>query len=122
MLKTYVDVEGSGQDITTINCACSTDPGAVISATTITAEIRHLTINNTGGGMFAFGVSTDSVVDGSFSMLHVTATATGSTGNYGVYNNSSSPSMNNVTATATGGTDGAFSSGVANYSSRRRRR
>ncbi len=38
-------------------------------------------------------------------MLHVTATATGSTGNYGVYNSSSSPSMNNVTATATGGSN-----------------
>ena len=45
-------------------------------------------------------------------MLHVTATATGSTGNYGVYNTSSSPSMNNVTATATGGTTG---SGVYNF-------
>jgi hypothetical protein len=114
VLKDYVDVEGSGQDITTINCACSTDIPAVISATTITAEIRHLTINNTGSGFLAFGVYTDSVADGSFSMLHVTATATGSTGNYGVYNSSSSPSMNNVTATATGGTTGF---GVYNFDS-----
>ena len=114
MLKNYVDVEGSGQNTTTINCACSTDIPAVISATTITAEIRHLTINNTGGGFLAFGVYTDGVADGSFSMLHVTATATGSTGNYGVYNTSSSPSMNNVTATATGGTTGF---GVYNFDS-----
>ena len=113
-MKNYVDVEGSGQNTTTINCACSTDIPAVISATTITAEIRHLTINNTGGGFLALGVYTDSVADGSFSMLHVTATATGSTGNYGVYNTSSSPSMNNVTATTTGGTTGF---GVYNFDS-----
>jgi len=114
VLKTYVDVEGSGQNTTTINCACITGNAAVISATTITAEIRHLTINNTGGGFLAFGVYTNGVADGSFSMLHVTATATGSTGNYGVNNTSSSPSMNNVTATATGGTTGA---GVYNFGS-----
>ena len=76
---------------------------AVISAGAITAEIRHLTINNTGGNNdYGFGVYTNSVVDGSFSMLHVTATATDSTFNYGVLNELSSPTMNNVTATATG--------------------
>ncbi len=52
-MKNYVDVEGSGQGITTIECACSSNgfgaSAAVISATAITAEIRHLTINNTGG-------------------------------------------------------------------------
>ena len=107
VLKTYVDVEGSGQNTTTINCACSSNnfdaSSAVISAGAITAEIRHLTINNTGGGSQSGGVYTEGVADGSFSMLHVTATATGSTFSYGVANhNSSSPSMNNVTATATG--------------------
>jgi hypothetical protein len=120
-LKGYVDVEGSGQDITTINCACSANRldasasansfdalAAVMSATAIAAEIRHLTINNTGGGnQYSTGVWTENVADGAFSMLHVTATATGGTlENVGVYNFSkSSPSMNNVTATATGGTN-----------------
>ncbi len=55
VLKNYVDVEGSGQNTTTINCACSSNDfdasSAVISAGAITAEIRHLTINNTGGGV-----------------------------------------------------------------------
>ena len=36
-------------------------------------------------------------------MNNVTATATGTNFSYGVFNNSSSPTMNNVTATATGG-------------------
>jgi hypothetical protein len=77
---------------------------AAVSARAITAEIRHLTINNTSS--FNSGVYTTGVTNGSFSMLHVTATATGGTNeNYGVSNLSSSPSMTNVTATATGGTN-----------------
>jgi hypothetical protein len=87
---------------------------AAVSAGAITAEIRHLTINNTGTSSFNSGVYTTGVTDESFSMLHVTATATGSSYNYGVYNSRSSPSMNNVTATATGGTS---SYGVYNGSS-----
>jgi hypothetical protein len=118
VLKTYVDVEGSGQDITTINCACGnaffTELSATVSAGNIVAEIRHLTINNTGGGNdYSTGVWTEDVADGSFSMLHVTATASGSGSSYyGVHNDSSSPSMDNVTATATGGT---YNYGVSNY-------
>ena len=120
VLKDYVDVEGSGQDITTINCACSnasnTELSATVSAGNIVAEIRHLTINNTGGGNdYSTGVWTEDVADGSFSMLHVTATASGSGSSYyGVSNFSSSPSMDNVTATATGGT---YNYGVFNYDS-----
>ena len=118
-MKNYVDVEGSGQNTTTINCACSSNiedaSAAVISATAITAEIRQLTINNTGGSNdYSFGVYTNNVANESFSMLHVTATATDSTDSYGVYNASSSPTMNNVTATATGGTNNY---GVINQSS-----
>jgi hypothetical protein len=120
VLKDYVDVEGSGQDITTIECACANASNTALSATVstgnIAAEIRHLTINNTGGGNISFGVYTNSVTDGSFSMLHVTATATGGTeSNYGVFNHaSSSPSMTNVTATATAGN---YSYGMMNLSS-----
>jgi hypothetical protein len=120
VLKGYVDVEGSGQDITTINCACSANSldasAAVMSAGAITAEIRHLTINNTGNGndSFSFGLYTNGVTNGSFSMLHVTATVTTNRVNMALYNVSSSPSMNNVTATATGGVG---SIGVYNVSS-----
>ena len=119
-LKSFVDVEGSGQGTTTIECACSSDDwdasAAVMSATAITAEIRHLTINNTGGGNdVSFGLYTNSVTNGSFSMDNVTATATGGSHfNYGVHNVSSSFSMNNVTATGTGGSN---SGGVYNQSS-----
>ena len=46
---------------------------------------------------------------------NVTATATGGSSSYGVYNTSSSPTMNNVTATATGGPASDY--GVYNSSS-----
>ena len=65
---------------------------------------------------FGFGVYTNGVADGSFSMLHVTATATGGTGNYGVRNDSSSPSMTNVTATADSN-NWTHSYGVYNFDS-----
>jgi hypothetical protein len=119
-LKSFVDVEGSGQDITTITCACGNiaadTTSATVSAGNIAAEIRHLTINNTGTGSHSFGVYTTNVSNGSFSMLHITATATDASRTSGVYNDSSSPTMNNVTATATG-TGGSFSAGVHNDSS-----
>jgi len=54
-MKNYVDVEGSGQDITTITCAlCSgTDSddsvvGSTISIGEVNTEIRQITIENTG--------------------------------------------------------------------------
>jgi hypothetical protein len=114
-LKSFVDVEGSGQGITTITCACG-GAGMTVSAGNITAEIRHLTINNTGPDTIILAVYTAGVTDGSFSMNNVTVTATGGTDeNYGVFNqSSSSPVMNNVTVTATGGTR---SYGVYNQSS-----
>jgi hypothetical protein len=119
-LKTYVAVEGSGQGVTTITCECAgatyDASSATVSAGNIVAEIRHLTINNTGGDTHSIGVYTNGVVDGSVSMTNVTATATGGTNNRGVYNSSSSPSMMNVTATATGGT-GTGNNGVHNVSS-----
>ena len=118
-LKTYVDVEGSGQGVTTITCECGSGffdaSAAAVSAGNIVAEIRHLTINNTGGDTYSTGVWTEDVVDGSVSMTNVTATATSTgTDNYGVFNYNSSPSMTNVTATASGGT---YNYGVYNNSS-----
>ena len=121
-LKAYVDVEGSGEGVTTITCACATAGDGAPDASTATvlagdivAEIRHLTIENTGGDNYSTGIWTENVVDGSVSMLHVTATATGDGAGYGVRNDSSSPSMTNVTATGTSTSDSGF--GVYNASS-----
>ena len=101
-LKSYVDVEGSGEGVTTITCACASSfPRATVSAGNIVAEIRQLTIENTGGDDYGPGIWTEDVVDGSMSMTDVVATGNGNTRGYGVYNSSSSPSMTNVTATGT---------------------
>jgi hypothetical protein len=118
-LKDFVDVEGSGQGVTTLDCACgsvSAFTGAVVKADGVTAEIRHLTINNSGGserpaslGVYTYGSGPE------FSMLHVTVTAVGGNSNYGVYNLESSPSLNNVTVTAIGGGFGNY--GVYNSQS-----
>ena len=126
VLKSYVDVEGSGQGVTTITCECGSNSldgsAATVSASNIQAEIRHLTIANTTGSddtTYSTGVATF-MSDESFSMNNVTATATGGDNMSGVANVGSSsllssPLMNNVTATATGGINSA---GVANsYSS-----
>ena len=124
VLKDFVDVEGSGQDITTINCACSSSgtkaSAAAVSAGAINADVRHLTVNNTGsvavGGSSGVGVYTNGVTNGSFSMHNVTATATGGDYNFGVFNDSSSPSMTNVTATADSN-NWTHSYGVYNFDS-----
>jgi len=116
-LKTYVDVEGSGQGVTTITCACASDShgaqSATVSAGNIATEIRNLTIITTGDGTRSYGVynyETGSLV----SMTDVTVVATGGTYSSGVYNYSSTPSMANMTAGA-GGSLNSF--GVYNYSS-----
>ena len=53
-VKTNVDIEGSGQDRTTITCACALADTAGQDSTiyvsgAVSTEIRHITITNTGG-------------------------------------------------------------------------
>ena len=62
--------------------------------------MTDVTATATDGTDSSYGVYNDS---SSPTMNNVTATATGGTSSYGVYNIASSPTMNNVTATATGG-------------------
>lgn len=109
-LRSFVDIEGSGQGTTTITCACGSGStfaaSATVTAGNINAEIRDLTIRNTGGAsqFISVGMST-SAASSALSLRHVTVVASGgSLENTGVYNNSASaPAMNNVTTTGTGG-------------------
>ena len=100
VLKDFVDIEGSGQNVTTIT-PTSEGPG-LTAAGPLTSEVRHLTVDV---GTGADGIYTTNVVAGSVSFLHVTAI-----GDRGVVNSNSSPTMNNVTASG-------ISSGVMNFSS-----
>lgn len=110
-MKQYVDIEGSGELTTKITFTGNASPydGTVWGANN--AELRFLTVENTGGAAYASAIYNSSV---SPRLTHVTAAASGGTDNRGVYNYSSSPTMTNVTASASGGTDNF---GVHNYAS-----
>jgi hypothetical protein len=137
-MKQYVDIEGAGELTTKITQVGNSlaFAGTVVGANN--AELRFLTVENTGGNSYAVaiyngtgsprltqitatassgGIETVGVSNFSTSptMTNVTATASGGTTNAGVINStSSSPKMQNVTATASGGTS---SYGVYNYNS-----
>ena len=121
-LKSYVDVVGSGQDATTISCACGSGTSPAINASSATvrasgqgvhSELRDLTVANTGTGLFfATGIRISSIAGGHVTIRNVTATATGGTNtSTGLANFFSSSTILNVTATAT---DGSIRVGVWN--------
>jgi hypothetical protein len=106
-MKPWVDIEGSGELVTTITASGSSsyDTGTVVG--TDHAELRFLTVENTGGSYYAIAIYNG---DTSPRLTHVTALAYGGTANYGVRNattGTTSPTMVNVTAIASGGTSTA---------------
>ena len=111
-MKPYVDIEGSGELVTriTFTGSGSGNTGTVVGADD--AELRSLTVENTGGNTSAIAIYNSSVAP---RLTHVTANASGGSGNYSVYNSSSSPTMTNVTASASGGSSVNY--GVFNYES-----
>jgi hypothetical protein len=136
-MKQYVDIEGAGELLTTLSYSGSdaVDTGTVVGADN--AELRFLTVRNTGGDSIAIPiynyfasprlthvtVSASASLDSSFgvhnygsspAMLNVTASASGNTSNYAVYNEDfSAPRMTDVTASASGGINayGVYNSG-----------
>jgi hypothetical protein len=136
-MKAYVDVEGSGENTTIITGHIDSDTSGVVRGAS-NAEIRFLTVRNTGGGThamaiynlsaspkmtnvtaFASGGLNNRVVSNTDSsspvMTNVTVSASGGTTTIGVYNiSSSSPTMTNVTVSASGAT---YSFGIINDSS-----
>jgi len=111
-MKPYVDIEGAGELTTKITHtgSASSNTGTVVGASD--AELRFLTVENTGDAACAIAIYNSSA---SPRLTHVTASASwGMLDNYGVYNDSSSPTMTNVTASASGGMGGR---GVYNASS-----
>ncbi len=111
-MKPYVDIEGSGEKTTKITGTTSGWPpnGTINGASN--AELRFLTVENTGAGGITSALVNSSA---SPSILHVTASVLGGTAGYAVCNMSSSPVMTNVTATASEGTNNNY--GVYNTSS-----
>ena len=137
-MKPHVDIEGAGElttRITYTGSSTSLFTGTVVGADD--AELRFLTVENTGGASYAVAIyngsasprlthvtasasgGTDSNYgvlnyESSSTMTDVRASASGETENYGVENHSSSPTMTNVSASASGG---AENYGVENYES-----
>ncbi|MCX6032817.1 MAG: hypothetical protein NT169_26470 [Chloroflexi bacterium] len=111
-MKPYVDIEGAGELTTRITYtgSASFDTGTVVGASN--AELRFLTVANTGGDNWVTAIYNGSA---SPRLTHVTATASGGTYAYGVWNYTSSPAMTDVIATASGGTNSNF--GVFNDTS-----
>lgn len=110
-MQAYVDIEGSGENVTTIT---STHSSAAFDATSATvsagvdnAEIRFLTVDNQGGNAVSIAIyNTTSDINVTYpDITNVTATASGGSSNYGVVNYYSWPVMTNVTAITSGGAD-----------------
>jgi hypothetical protein len=103
-MQEWVDVEGSGELVTTITASGHTTSttGTVVGADH--AELRFLTVENSGGSARAVAIYNGET---SPRLTHVTASAWGgSSFNCGVSNyavNPASPTMENVTAIASGG-------------------
>jgi hypothetical protein len=116
-LKPFVTLEGAGEGVTIIrwignNPSAQLEAGATLLGATH-ASLRHLSVERRSAGQG----SATAIYNNAASprMSHVTATASGGSTNYGIYNNnSSSPMMSDVTATASGGSDNY---GVANRNS-----
>lgn len=103
-MKEWVDIEGSGELVTTITASGHTTSatGTVVGADN--AELRFLTVKNTGGSACAVAIYNGET---SPRLTHLTASASGGSNlNTAVYNyaeGSASPTMANVTAIASGG-------------------
>ncbi len=102
----YVDIQGAGEGVTSLTRGGSnTHPLTNNSSATVygadNAELRSLTVVNTGGAIFATGILN---IEASPTLSHVTFSTSGGTAlNTSVYNNNfSSPIMTGVTATAFG--------------------
>ncbi len=98
-MKPYVDIEGSGELVTTVTSAVTTGHGTINA--TDNSELRFLTVKNTGGGQQSVALFAEST---SPRFTHVRAIGSGSSENYGIHVSNGSPVLNNVAAIASTGT------------------
>ena len=107
-MRSYVDIEGSGEGITTITSAISTGSGTIVGANN--SELRFVTVKNTGeAGQQDAALFSEST---SPRYTHVTAVASGGNDNDAIHISNGTAVLSYVTATALGG---SRSTGVANF-------
>lgn len=101
-MQSYVDIEGSGENITRIKGNTDWPVGVVMGASY--TEIRFLTVESAGtGGYWGYKIAIRHNGGVSFRITNVTVIASGGTSNNtGIFNSGASPIMTNVTATASG--------------------
>jgi hypothetical protein len=105
-MKPFVDIEGSGQEQTTIKWTGGSEaPALGTGAATLVgasnAGLRLLGVRSDGTGQsWAIAIYNPS---SSPRMTNVAATASGGSRNFGVYNSSSSPVIQHTTLSASGG-------------------
>ena len=103
-MEPYVDIQGAGEVVTKITYGGSGtwNLGTVIGADN--AELRFLTVENTGGNTYAVAIYNGSA---SPRITHVTCVASGgTTTTYGVRNITGSPVMTNVSVSVSGSATG----------------
>jgi hypothetical protein len=112
-MKPFVDIEGSGEMATRITGIGGIDEveGSTLHGAD-NAELRSLTVENTGGAGLAFAIAVHNNA-AELRMNHVTAVAVGNGANdaYGLFNSASSPVLIEASAAASGG---ATNVGVVN--------
>jgi hypothetical protein len=98
-MKEYVDIQGSGQTVTTIQGTTNSESAGVLMGASH-CELRNLTVKRTGWASHGYAIDNNAT---SPTMTQVTAIASGAGRNYGVYSYYSWSTMTGVTATASGG-------------------
>ncbi|MCX5869451.1 MAG: hypothetical protein NTY00_02210 [Deltaproteobacteria bacterium] len=115
VMKPYVDITGSGENVTLLTGAISTtnpDATSAVVKGANHATLSNLSISNTGGNQYSLGIYTTGLGI-SARLQQVLATATGGTFNFGVLNvTNSSPIMTDMNVIAGGG--GTANAGVVN--------
>ena len=102
-MKSYVDIEGSGQKTTTITSAHSGSLANATSATVVgfnVSELRFLTVENRGGGSNSLAMYNSFAAP---TLFKTTLKASGGTYNWGVYNANSAAPMSDVSIVVSGG-------------------
>jgi len=114
-MKTYVDIEGSNTSLTRISYGASAtlNTGTVVAASN--AELRFLTIENTGGNIYGVGVYNAST--SYFYLFKVLVTVSGAVQHYAVYNSGVTNSTFTNSALAATGEQGDLSYGIYNSNS-----
>jgi len=113
-LKPYIDVVGSGQNVTRLTGTISSgsrDHSAALVTLKHHTLLANLSIENMGGSNHSMGIYAH-LVSRTAMLRGISSTATGSESSYGIFNDFASPLMSGVTASAANGSN-AY--GVYNY-------